>query len=60
MVRTTKHCLEKVVSKAHFSLDELTMTLAEIKVVLNSGPLSYVSSDDLEEPITQAHLIFGH
>ena len=60
MVRSTKQCLKKVVSTANLSLDELTMTLTEIQAVLNSGPLSYVSSVDLEEPITPAHLMFGH
>ena len=28
--------------------------------MINSRPLSYVSSDDLEEPITPSHLITGH
>eukprot|EP00731_Ephydatia_muelleri_P026680 Em0018g780a len=33
---------------------------AEIEAVLNSRPLSYVSGDDMEEPITPSHLIVGH
>ena len=60
MVQSTKRCLRKVVGRAHFSLDELTTTVAEIEAVLNSRPLSYVSSDDLEEPITPAHLMLGY
>ena len=32
--------------------DELTTALAEIDTVLNSRPLSYVSGEDMEEPIT--------
>jgi len=59
MVRSTKRCLKKLIGRAHFSLDELTTALAEIEAVLNSRPLSYVSGDDMEEPITPSHLIIG-
>ena len=59
MVRSTKRCLKKLIGRAHFSLDELTTALAEIEAVLNSRPLSYISSDDMEEPITPSHLIIG-
>ena len=38
------------VGRAYFSLDELTTVLAEIEAVLNSLPLSYVSSEDIEDP----------
>lgn len=60
MVRSTKRCLKKLIGRAHFSLDELTTALAEIEAVLNSRPLSYVSGDDMEEPLTPSHLITGH
>ena len=33
--------------------------LAEIEAVLNSRPLSYVPSEDIEEPITPSHLFVG-
>lgn len=59
MVRSTKRCLKKLIGRAHFSLDELTTALAEIEAVLNSRPLSYNSTDDMEEPITPSHLIVG-
>jgi len=59
MVRSTKRCLKKLIGRAHFSLDELTTALAEIEAVLNSRPLSYVSGEDMEEPITPSHLIVG-
>ena len=29
-------------------------------MILNSWPLSYVTSDDIEEPLTPSHLILGH
>ena len=59
MVSSTKRCLKKLIGRAHLSLDELATALAEIEAVLNSRPLSYVSGDDLDEPITPSHLILG-
>ena len=29
-------------------------------MVVNSHPLSYVSTEDLEEPLTPSHLLIGH
>lgn len=40
---------KKMVGRAHFSLDD----------VLNFCPLSYVSGEDMEEPITPSHLVVG-
>ena len=60
MIRSTKCCLKKVIGRACFSIDELTTALAEIEAVLNSRPLSYVSGEDREEPITPSHLVVGH
>lgn len=59
MVRSTKHCLRKVVGRAKFSSDELLTPLVKIEAVINSRPLSYVSSTDCEEPLTPSHLIVG-
>ena len=59
LVRSTKRCLKKLIGRSHISLDELITALAEIEAVLNSRPLSYVSSEDLDEPITPSHLILG-
>ena len=59
IVRSTKRCLRKLIGRAHFSHEELTTTLTEIEAVLNSRPLSYVSGEDIDEPITPSHLIVG-
>ena len=56
-MRSTKHCLNKVIERAYLSLDELMTMLAEIEAVLNSISLAYISSDDEKEPITPSHLI---
>ena len=57
MVRSTKHCLKKLIGRAHINIDELTTALAKIEAVLNYRPLAYVSIDDLEEPIKPSHVI---
>ena len=56
-VRSTKCCLRKLVGRAQFSFDELVTMLAEIESVINSRPLTCVSMDDMEEPLTPSHLI---
>ena len=59
LVRSTKRCLRKVLGQAKFSHDELLTALIEIEMVLNSRPLTYISADDLDEPITPSHLLVG-
>ena len=61
MVRSTKRCLRKTIGRAHFSQDELHVltALVEIEGVINSRPLSYVTSSDFEEPLTPSHRIVG-
>ena len=59
MVKSTKRCLRKMIGRAHLSMDELLTALAEIEAVINSRPLSYLSPDDVEEPLTPSHLLVG-
>ena len=59
LVKSTKRCLRKLIGRAHFSHDELLTAVTEIEAVINSRPLSYVSGDDLEEPLTPSHLLVG-
>ena len=47
----------KLTARAHFSFDELLTTVTEIEAVIDSEPLSYVSEEDLEEPLTPSHLL---
>lgn len=59
MIRMTKRCLKKIVGRARLTLDEFTTLITEVEGVINSRPISYVSSDDTEEPLTPAHLLCG-
>ena len=59
MVRPTKRFLRKIAEQAKLSYDELLTTLTEVEMVLNSQPLTHVSADDFEEPLTPSHLLIG-
>ncbi len=48
-----------MVGKAKLSYDQLTTVVIEVEAVINSRPLTYVSSDDFEQPLTPAHLLSG-
>ena len=59
MVKSAKRCLKKVIGK-QLLYDELLTLVIEVEAVLNSRPLSYISTEDLEEPLTPSHLMTGH
>ena len=59
LIQSVKRCLRKLIARAHFSFDELLTTITEIEAVLNSRPLSYVSGEDIDEPLTPSHLLVG-
>ena len=54
-----KRCLSKVIGRAKLSFDELLTVVTEAEMIVNSRPLSYVTSEDLDEPITPSHLLIG-
>ncbi len=60
LIKSTKRCLKKVVGRACLTYDELQTIITEIEAVLNLRPLSYVSADDLVEPLTPSHLLLGY
>ena len=60
MIKSAKRCLKKSVGRASLTYDELSTLVTEIEAVLNSRPLTYVSMDDLEEPLTPSHLLLGY
>lgn len=60
MIQSMKRCLKKTIGKAKLTHDELSTVLTEVEAIFNSRPLSYMSSEDLEEPLTPSHMLTGH
>ena len=48
-----------MMGRATMTYEELLTAVMEVEMVINSRPISYVSSDDLEEPLTPSHLLAG-
>ena len=59
MVRCFKRCLKKILKSAKLTYEELLTVVVEIEYVLNSRPLTHVSSEDRVEPLTPSHLLTG-
>ena len=59
MVKATKRCLQKVIAKASLSFEELLTVVTEVQMIVNCRPLSFMSQNVLEEPLTSSHLING-
>ena len=59
IIKSVKPCLRKIIGQAKFSHDELLTMITEVEMVLNSRPLSYFSTNDIEEPLTPSHLLIG-
>ena len=58
LILSVKRCLKKIVGRATLMHEELLTVIMEIEMIINSRLLSYVTQDDLEEPITP-HLLVG-
>ena len=52
--------MKKVIGKSTLNYDQLVTLVVKVESVLNSKPLTYLSMDDLEEPVTPSHLICGY
>ncbi|XP_068723639.1 uncharacterized protein [Montipora capricornis] len=59
MIQNVKRSLRKTLRNAKLDYDELHTILVEVEGTLNSRPVTFVSSDDVEEPLTPFHLIYG-
>ena len=57
LVKSMKQYLRKTIGKARLSYDELLTKTTEVEMILNSRPILYVSTEDIEEP---SHLLVGH
>ena len=59
IVQSVKRCLKKLLKNARVPTEELQTVLVEVEATLNARPLTFASSEDLEEPLTPFHLMFG-
>ena len=59
IVQNAKRCLRKTLRNAKVNYDELHTVLVEVEGTLNCRPLTYLSSEDPEEPLTPFHLVYG-
>ena len=59
LVKSTKRCLRKMLGQARLSGDAMHTAIIEVESILNSRPLTYTSSADVEEPLTPSHLLVG-
>ena len=57
MIQNAKQSLR--MRNVKLDYDELHTILVEVEGTLNSRPLTFVSSDDVEEPLTLYHLFYG-
>ncbi|KAL5497121.1 hypothetical protein EMCRGX_G013537 [Ephydatia muelleri] len=51
---------QRMIQSVTLTYDELATVLTEVKAIRNSRPISYLSSEDIEEPLPPSHLLTGH
>ena len=51
LVKSVKRCLKKTVSGVSLTYEELLTVISKVEMILKCRPLSYISSEDYEEPL---------
>ena len=59
LIQTVKKCLKRFIGRDTLNVIELQTVLMEIEVIINSRPLCLLYDDDLVQPLTPNHLLFG-
>ena len=59
MVRLLKRILRKILAIARLDYEELLTVVTEVESISNSRPISYVYTEETEEPICPSHLVTG-
>ena len=59
MVGLLKRILRKILANARLDYEKLLTVVTEVESILNSRPISYVYTEETEEPICPSHLLTG-
>ena len=59
LIGLMKRHLKKSIGQARMSYDEMLTLVVEVEAILNSRPLTYISTEETMEPLTPSHLITG-
>ena len=57
LIKSVKRCMKKILRTSHLTEEELLTLLLEVEATLHSRPLTYVSTEDVREPLTPSHLL---
>ena len=59
MVKVVKTSLHKVIGKSRLSYEDLETVLIQIESIVNSRPLTFITTEEVCEPLTPSYLIYG-
>ena len=60
MTKSTKRCLRKIIGQSHLTQGELLTAVVQMEAIINAHILFYISTEDVEEPLTPSHLLRGY
>ena len=59
MNTTIKGALRKTLRSSRLTYEELETIVVEIECIINSRPLCYLYDEEIDEPLTPSHLMYG-